>query len=262
MKKLKPKLYRFIYKYLNPILPNNFLGVGLKWRVALTLIGTEFHEVNLLKNKGKLAKHFSPTSALQIELCNLLDKSFIKGRPRILDVGAGPISKVGKIYDGNKVELVAIDPVAVRYAKILNNLNLKPIVSTQPGYGEKLTKQFLLNSFDLIHARNCIDHTKNPILVITEALAVLKPGGYFYLNHYINEGEAADYYGLHQWNFFEENNMFYVSNRKNKTKICIDSTLKSVAIVESLQIIKDRIIVIIKKHSNATQELQLLDPAS
>ena len=248
---MKSKLYRFIYKYLNPILPNSQIGIAIKWKMALTLIGTEFHSINLDENREKLSMHFSPTTLLQVDLSNLLDKLNLTENAKVLDVGAGPISKVGKIYNGAKIDLIAIDPVAKRYSRILKKLNLTPVIETLPGYGEKLTKQFPINSFDLIHARNCIDHTRNPILVIKEALGVLKPGGYFYLNHYINEGKSADYYGLHQWNFFEKDNLFYISSLNNKTKICVDDDVKAVATVESIQVIKDRVIVIMRKYNNS-----------
>ena len=248
---MKSQLYRLIYKYLTPILPNNQIGTGIKWRLALIFIGTEFHAVNLNKNREKLSIHFSPATLLQTHLSDLLDKLNLTNIAKILDVGAGPISKVGKIYKGCKIDLIAIDPVAKRYSQILKKLNLSPVVETIPGYGEKLSHQFPHHYFDLIHARNCIDHTKNPILVIRESLTVLKAGGYFYLNHYVNEGDVANYYGLHQWNFFEEDNMFYIANKNNKIKICVDDAVKSLASIESIEVIKKRIIIVFKKHDDA-----------
>jgi len=244
---MRALLYRFIYKYLNPRLPQNQFWTGVKWRIALILVGTEFHEYNLDENRDKLLIHFTSTRELQIELSSLLDKLNLTETAKVLDVGAGPISKVGKIYRGAKIDLVAIDPVANQYSRILKSLNLIPVVETVSGYGEKLTKQFQLNFFDLIHARNCIDHSKNPILVIMEALRVLKPGGYFYLNHYLNEGQVAAYYGLHQWNFFEKNNLFYISNQDHNIKICVDDEIRPLAIIEKIQRDHKRLIVIFKK---------------
>ena len=124
--------------------------------------------------------------------------------------------------------------------------NLQPPVPTRKGYGERLTEQFPENSFDLIHARNSIDHCLDPVVVIFNCVRALKPGCHFYLYHYRNEGSAADYYGLHQWNFDELNGQFVVSDRFGNV-ISISSALEGMARVTSVEIQGDRIIVVIQK---------------
>lgn len=243
---MKSRIYHLIYKYLNPIIPDNKVGRQLKWAVALYLVGTEFHQQNLSRNKDKLAEHFNPNRPLQSELTALLNLQNINITPRVLDVGSGPVSKVGKIFNGSPIKLVAIDPLAAQYSKILDNSSLKPPVQTQAGYGEKLSQQFKNNSFDLIHARNSIDHCKDPLLVIVECIKLLKPNAFLYLNHYLNEGKAARYYGLHQWNFQYKNSKFLISSEKN-LRLDVGSYIAKTASIISITSTHERIIVVIQK---------------
>jgi SAM-dependent methyltransferase len=230
----------------------NKLSIFIKWKLALALVGTEFHHQNLKNNhKKKLRQHFDVNRPLQSELVELLNVYYqnstaLINSPKVLDIGAGPISKVGKVYQSKAIELTPIDPIASKYNKLHRSLNLKPPVPTIYGQGETLTNQFNENQFDLIHARNCIDHCCNPARVILQAIRVLKPNGFFYLNHYKNEGVAAGYYGLHQWNFFENEKLFYLKGRDNEI-INISLHIKKLAIIHSINTDHDRIIVVIQK---------------
>lgn len=242
---LRHAAYRLIHRFLNPLLPDSRLSTHFRWKSALRLVGTEFHGENLRKNRAKLERLFDPEMPLQPELAWLLPKD-PNVTYKVLDVGAGPISKVGKIVDGRSIDLIPIDPLADDYQQLLTKNNLQPPVPTQKGYGERLAEQFPENSFDLIHARNSIDHCLDPVAVILDCVRVLKPGCYFYLNHYRNEGTAADYYGLHQWNFDLLDGQFGVSDRFGKVT-SISSALDGMARVTSVEIQGDRIIVIIQK---------------
>jgi SAM-dependent methyltransferase len=242
---LRHAAYRLIHRFLNPVLPDSRLSTYFRWKSALRLVGTEFHDENLRKNRAKLERLFDPKMQLQPELAELLPES--SNVPyKVLDVGAGPISKVGKIVDGRPVDLFPVDPLADDYQQLLAKNNLQPPVPTRKGYGERLTEQFPENSFDLIHARNSIDHCLDPVVVIFNCVRALKPGCHFYLYHYRNEGSAADYYGLHQWNFDELNGQFVVSDRFGNV-ISISSALEGMARVTSVEIQGDRIIVVIQK---------------
>src|SRR5690554_5179627 len=242
---LRHAAYRLIHSYLNPILPDSRLSSYFRWKAALALVGTEFHAENLRKNRAKLERLFDPKMPLQPELSRLLQKN-AGTLYKVLDVGAGPISKVGKVVAGHSIDLTPIDPLAEDYQEILAELGMRPPVPTKKGYGERLTEQFSENSFDLIHARNSIDHCLDPIAVIRNCVRVLKPGCSFYLNHYRNEGIAAGYYGLHQWNFDLRDGQFVVSDRFGKV-ISIDLALDKKASVTSSKIQGDRVVVVIRK---------------
>jgi SAM-dependent methyltransferase len=237
--------YRFIYRFINPLLPHSAFSQYLKWKLALMLIGTEFHQDNLKNNREKLARHFDANAPLQPELAALLPAQNA-GCFKVLDIGAGPVSKVGKRHNGSNIELVAIDPIADKYQALLKQLVLTPPVATQPGSGEHLRQQFSDNSFDLIHARNCIDHCRDPLLVIQQAISVLKPQCYFYLNHYRNEGIAANYYGLHQWNFDAIDGSFVITDAFG-SQTNVNQAIAAQAIIKSIETSAERIVVVIQK---------------
>jgi SAM-dependent methyltransferase len=121
----------------------------------------------------------------------------------ILDVGAGPLTSVGKLYPGKEVRIVAIDPLAREYGRLLARAGIEPPVRTQPGEAEELLKRFEPDSFDVAYADNALDHSAHPLQAIESMLAVVKLGGYVVLRHGLNEGERNFYLGLHQWNFGE-----------------------------------------------------------
>lgn len=142
----------------------------------------------------------NPAGELQAELKCLINAP--EGAVvRILDVGAGPLTTVGKRWEGRRIEIIAIDPLAEAYAQIMLRLGIHPPVKTLPGHGEMLVEQFGRDYFDLALANNALDHACDPLLAIEQMLAVTKPGSHVYLWHFANEGITERYRGLHQWNF-------------------------------------------------------------
>jgi SAM-dependent methyltransferase len=120
---------------------------------------------------------------------------------RILDVGSGPLTRVGKRWEGRQIEIVPTDPLAEQYALLLSKHGIKPLVPSVFAHGEKLLDRFKTESFDLAYASNSLDHTYDPLTVIRQMLALVKPSHYVYLWHMANEGMRECYNGLHQWNF-------------------------------------------------------------
>lgn len=154
-----------------------------------------------------------PHTTLQHEIVNLIEAP--QGASvQILDVGAGPLTYLGKCWPGRTVQICAIDPLAEKYDQLLQKYAIQPVVRTQTGWAERLLEQFPPNHFDLVHARNCIDHSHDPCLAIEQMVAVVKPGGVVYMHHIINEGKLQHYHGLHQWNLYDQMGELYVSNRQ------------------------------------------------
>ncbi|MGR5452883.1 class I SAM-dependent methyltransferase [Vibrio alfacsensis] len=242
---MRSKIYRFLYNTTFPFFPNTTLCQYLKWKAAILLVGDEFHKVNLDKNRTKLAKHFVDDIPLQQELVELVKYEGVASI-KVLDVGAGPVSKVGKTISGKQIELVPIDPMADKYRSILESLGLTPKIWTIFGNGEELSQQFPAGSFDLAHARNSVDHCLNPLKVLIEVLSVLKPGCCFYMNHYRNEGKAANYYGLHQWDFDIEDGCFVIKSQYGDI-VNVNNEIAPIAEVRDVSIVDDRIIVILRK---------------
>jgi SAM-dependent methyltransferase len=160
-------------------------------------------------------QRMDPNLELQEELKALVDAP-PGATVRILDVGAGPLTSVGKKWSGRRVELYPIDPLAGEYGRLLQQLNLRPPVLTQVGHGERLREQFEENFFDLACASNSLDHSYDPLRAIEEMLRVVKPGASVYLWHFAQVGLREGYHGLHQWNFDIQNGELTLSDGRGR----------------------------------------------
>jgi SAM-dependent methyltransferase len=137
----------------------------------------------------------------------------------ILDVGAGPLTLLGKTWPGKQVRITATDALADEYDKIMQRCQVTPPVRTTWCHGELLSRRFRRNTFDLVWAENCVDHSYHPIAVIKGALEVVKLGAHVVLIHATNEAENEHYSGFHQWNFCERNGAFHIWNRDSDTNV-------------------------------------------
>jgi len=133
----------------------------------------------------------------------------------VLDVGAGPLTILGTKCANKSIRLSAVDPLAEAYDSLLEEFNVQPLTRTVKCEAESLSSLFPPNSFDLVYARNSLDHSHTPFLAVCECLRVAKPGCFVYLEHNDNEGSHEDYQGLHQHNFTcdDEGNFFIWSPR-------------------------------------------------
>jgi len=150
-----------------------------------------------------------PGLLLQKYLTELIDAP-AGSRVEILDVGAGPLTSLGKKWPGHEVHITAVDANAAEYDRLLAKQGIEPLCRTVPGCAEELSSVVPPSSFDLVHARNSIDHTKDPLKAIREMVNVVKPGRYVFLNHKISEGRVEKYTEYHQWNFFLHRSRFYI----------------------------------------------------
>jgi SAM-dependent methyltransferase len=137
----------------------------------------------------------------------------------ILDVGAGPLTRLGKRWEGRIVWITAVDALAEQYERLLRDAGITPPVLTQPGEVERLTERFPKNSFDLVNIENALDHSYDPLLGIRQMLEVVRPGGYVLLLHDVNEAHRTGYVGFHQWNFCADNGHFIIWNPQNRVSV-------------------------------------------
>jgi SAM-dependent methyltransferase len=119
----------------------------------------------------------------------------------ILDVGAGPLTWLGYRYPGKSLTIVPVDPLADEYDRLLREAGLEPPVRTIQVAGEALLEHFGPASFDIAYATNALDHSADPLRIISNMVTVVRPGGAVILRHKRNEGASARYSGLHAWNF-------------------------------------------------------------
>jgi SAM-dependent methyltransferase len=138
----------------------------------------------------------------------------------VLDVGAGPLTIVGKCFRGTRILLSAVDPLAQHYDRLLEKYGLIPPVRTLFGKAEDVAAQFPNDGFDLVHARNCLDHGIDPFHAVSQMLTLAKPGGFVYLKHHPNEGLNEQWHGLHQWNFsMSGSGDFIISSRDREVNV-------------------------------------------
>jgi SAM-dependent methyltransferase len=119
----------------------------------------------------------------------------------ILDVGAGPTSSLGKVVPGRELRIVGVDPLADAYRSMLVRLGIEVPAPSRCGRAEELERIFAPASFDVVYARNSLDHTADPIAALRGMLRLVKPAGFVALRHFRREGERAGYEEFHQWNF-------------------------------------------------------------
>lgn len=141
----------------------------------------------------------NPELPLQPHVAEWLDRQPVEA-PRVLDVGAGPMTILGKRYRGQPLDLVAVDALAEQYSQLPFPVGL-PLVCSQKCASERLTDLFKDGQFDLVYARNTLDHGYDPITSFLQMLKVVKPGGYVITEHAANEAITANWEGFHQWNF-------------------------------------------------------------
>jgi SAM-dependent methyltransferase len=120
---------------------------------------------------------------------------------RIIDVGSGPLTAVGKTHPGKTISVTAVDPLASAYNRLMDEEGIEPPVRPIEGSGEKLLETFKPDSFDIAYALNAVDHAYDPVRVIENMLAVVRAGGYVVLVHRRREALRNCYRHLHQWNF-------------------------------------------------------------
>ena len=146
------------------------------------------------------AYRFDPSSEVADSALREVIADLPQGEVSVLDVGSGPASMVGYRFPGKAIALVAVDPLADEYDRLLEDAHLVPPVRARRMEGERLLEEFGTARFDVAYARNALDHAVDPALIVENMLAVVRPGGYVVLRHVRNEAVRQAYVQLHQWN--------------------------------------------------------------
>lgn len=144
----------------------------------------------------------------------LLNKGVAPGSSiTILDLGSGPLTSVGVASDHYDVTVTPVDPLADHYRSLLEKHRIVAPVLPQKGEAEKLDCLFPPQTFDVVWARNSLDHSYDPLLCIYQAYRVLRTGGIMIIVFHPNEADQGNYQGLHNWNFDIRNGSFVIESR-------------------------------------------------
>lgn len=168
----------------------------------------------------------------ECHLDNFDIKQFAKScpsTPKFVDLGCALSYTFGTKLDGIAIEIDRVDPLASFYNKILQKYApYRPKIKY--GMIECISACYEKNSVDLIHVRNALDHSSDPILGIMECLECLRVGGVLYLNHHRNEALREGYRGFHQYNIDFEDGKLIVWNEKSRFNL--NSLLAEFSIVD------------------------------
>jgi len=183
--------------------PSTTTGVlepQVAWRNAIdgeVQFWHRFLETHGARYPGSYDQRLDPALPLQDESAALIEAP--EGATvRLLDVGAGPLTFLGRTHPGWTLEVTAVDALGEQYAKLMDEFALTPPVVTQPCETEKLTTLLPPGHFDLVAARNTLDHSYDPVLAISEMARCTRPGAPLLLIHHRNTAEDESYHGLPQ----------------------------------------------------------------
>mgnify|MGYP006090642849 CR=1 FL=1 len=187
-----------------------------RWNDYIQRDGLSFHIDNIEANKQKLVKYweldFLVNKRIEQELHNFSKKTIT-----ILDVGCGPFPKSGISHSDFTIKRTLADTLADEYHLLLNLNDIstygQTIVKCE---AERLDEKFGKKKFDVIYAKNSLDHTYNPIKAISNMSILLSNEGVMIFEHYIKEGKYTKYFGLHQWDLSINKGDFIISNKDKK----------------------------------------------
>ena len=123
-------------------------------------------------------------------------------KPKVLDVGSGPLSMLAFGHRTGMFELTCVDPLADDYHALLAKHGRSPNSLLMRGFGEDLDALFPEAAFDLIWMHNALDHSQSPERVLQALARTVRRGGYLVLQGWRLEGTFEGWIGLHQHDLF------------------------------------------------------------
>lgn len=198
-----------IYDTLYFKLDRSYVWEIFFWRNYLSE-HSQFNPYNRLDPEK--AKSEFPEDLLKIvKICSY---HFDDKKIKVLEVGSGPISNLIWGVNEKLFDIIAIDPLADVYKKLLKEYNytlpIQPIKLT----GEEIDKFFREESFHITYSCNALDHTKSPKKTLENMYAVTKKEGFVFITSPIREGAKENWRGLHKWDLDLVNEDLYLSDKK------------------------------------------------
>lgn len=171
----------------------NFMSEVEFWMQDVASSTGEYHSsyLKILENED-----FEGILTTSNEIMNSLKENSI-----VMDIGCGLASKYGdKLPDSQKIQLLAVDPLAPFYNKINQKYAGRDFRVSQFGLFEFIANFYPKNHCDLILINNALDHCIDPYKSLIECLYIVKLGGKIRLSHRRAEAVYEAYQGLHKWN--------------------------------------------------------------
>lgn len=130
---------------------------------------------------------------------------FIKSVPhdQVADVGSGVVSILNGL-----VPVMAIDPLGKLY-QLVFDYKAHKLTHPLPYPAEEIPA---INTFDIVHCSNAIDHTQKPILAYESMMKAVKPGGFLIIQGFENEGTHENWQGFHQHDIYVEAETLCIKN--------------------------------------------------
>ena len=153
---------------------------------------------------------------IRSEVYKLRDETFKVDSLLTLEIGSGPNSNLSYWVDKKLLEVIAIDPLAEIYKKIMKKLNYEYPITPIKLRGEDILKQFKAETFHIIFTQNSLDHTENPIMCFKSAYISLKKGGLLFVCSNMKEGTRTSWSGMHKFDIYMENNNLLLANKKGE----------------------------------------------
>lgn len=140
---------------------------------------------------------------------------------RTMEIGPGPLSTLGWGVEEGILDVLAIDPLADEYRRIVNYIqNPYPIVPLRAD-GEDATLIFQGLHFHLAYARNSIDHCREPQKVFGNMVTLLVHGGILAHKHGEREGTLQRWKGGHNWDLsLDGNDIILSDSRGAEVNLC------------------------------------------
>ena len=124
--------------------------------------------------------------------------------PRVLELGSGPLSLLAGGVERGWLELTAIDPLAIPYARMMARHGAKHPVQPLAGRGESLFEVVQPRTFDIAYSGNAIDHASDPRACVANLARAVRVGGRLVLEGFCHEATNAGWEGLHQHDLVPE----------------------------------------------------------
>jgi SAM-dependent methyltransferase len=146
----------------------------------------------------------------------------------VLDVGAGPVSRLSCGSRAGKYKLTATDLLTEAYRKMLAAHGFEHVldgVRYVPCSAEKLSETFPAGSFDFISINNALDHTTSPREVFHQLVEITKPGGHIVITGHSREGSNERWQGMHQHDIWLSDGRLMRCGRFGKDEECLNANL-------------------------------------